>query len=361
MTFWRDAKLPLKTAIAAALSFVLYRALHLQHGYWATISAIIVMQSNIGRSLSESSNRIIGTAIGALIGAVVMAALHMNALSLAIAVGLTAIICTLLRLASSMRLACVTAAIVLLISESSAWRSGLNRFIDVVIGVIVALGVSLVWPARARDDLRSSLATTVRVLQQIFSAVVSCAFGESCDRHSIDAHRDRAYQLARTNNDLLRDVARERSEDSVLLAAIQQSVTRIRDHLLGMDYSARSMTNDTLAKSLIQSLKELTRAMDAAFSYLAADIGDDVHEPLPADLHPALQRLDQSFDQLRAQGAFRSYGSDELLRFYSLLYRLRQLVSELARCAEFANALDHSADSPVRIPVDAGYNQNTPS
>ena len=361
MSFWRDVKLPLKTAIAAALSFLTYRALHLPHGYWATISAIIVMQSNLGRSLSESLTRIIGTAIGAFMGALVMAMLGMNALSLAVAVGLTAILCTRLRLSTSMRLACVTAAIVLLINEGSAWRSGLNRFVDVVIGVIIALLVSLVWPARARNDLRRSLASTVRVLQQLFSAVLHCALREPCDVSEIDSYRASAYQLARSNTDLLGDVGRERSQDGVLLASVQQSVTRLRDHLLGMDYSARAMSGDTLAQSLIPALKALAVDIELAFTHLAADIADDVHEPLPADLTSALQRLDDEFDRLRAEGTFRTYSSDELLRFYSLLYRLRQLVSELSRCAEFANALDHSANSPVQIPADAGYNQNTPS
>jgi uncharacterized membrane protein YccC len=361
MSAWRAAKLPLKTAVAAAGAFIAYRTLHLPHGYWAPISAIIVMQSNLGRSLSESTNRIIGTAIGAITGALFTRLLGVNALSLAAAVAVTALFCTALRLTASMRLACVTASIVLLINEGSAWRSGLNRFIDVLLGVVIALLVSLAWPARARNDLRRSLSDTVRALQQLFLAIMTCCVGDPCDREAIDHQRSRAYQLARINADLLGDVARERSQDGVLLASIQQSVTRVRDHLLGMDYSARSMTHDRLAASLTPMLKNLSTDIDAAFADLAADIADDVHEPLPPGLKASLQLLDDEFDRLRAAGVFRTYGSDELLRFYSLLYRLRQLVSELERCADFANALDHSAISSTRIHSEAGYNEHTPS
>lgn len=361
MTSWRAAKLPAKTALAAALSFFAYRALRLPHGYWAPISAIIVMQSNLGRSLSESLNRVIGTAIGAVLGALFTRLMGVNGIALAVAVGVTALVCTLLRLATSMRLACVTAAIVLLINEGSAWQSGLNRFIDVVLGVIVALVVSLIWPARARDDLRRSLAQTVRVFRELSSAVLRRALGESRDFGTIDTLRTRAYELGRVNSDLLRDVSRERSEDGVLLASIQQSVTRLRDHLLGMDYSARSMAEDTLARSLAATLKRLAGDIELGFSQLADDIADDVHEPLPPDLKTALQQLDDEFDKLRASGALRTHSSDEMLRFYSLLYRLRQLVSELARCAEFANALDHSRISGAGIHSRAGYNESTPS
>jgi uncharacterized membrane protein YccC len=357
---WRAAKLPAKTALAAALSFFAYRALRLPHGYWAPISAIIVMQSNLGRSLSESLVRVIGTAIGAVLGALFTRLMGVNVISLFVAVGVTALVCKGLRLATSMRLACVTAAIVLLINEGSAWQSGLNRFIDVVLGVIVALVVSLIWPARARDDLRSSMAQTVRVLQELFSAVIARALGESSNVHAIDQFRMRAYELGRENSDLLRDVAQERSHDAVLLASIEQSVTRLCDHVVGMEYAARSMANATLAQSLASTLKRLAADLEAALSHLADDIADDVHEPLPPDLKNALQQLDDEFDRLRASGALRTHGTDEMLRFYSLLYRLRQLVSEVARCAEFANALDHSRISGAGIHSPAGYNQNTP-
>jgi uncharacterized membrane protein YccC len=259
-----------------------------------------------------------------------------------------------------MRLACVTAAIVLLINEGSPWRSGWNRFLDVALGVVIALLVSLIWPARARDDLRQSLAATMRELQALFSAVMSCCLADPCDTAAIDNHKSRIYQLARSNNDLLRDVDRERTAGGILLASIQQSITRLRDHLLGMDYSARQMARDSFYHPLIPRLRDLASAIEQAFAYIAHDIADTAAPPARLALEEPLARLDDDFASLRASGAARRHESEELLRFYSLFYRLRQLVAELTRCAEFANALDHSAHLNAGFEVNAGYNQRTP-
>jgi uncharacterized membrane protein YccC len=59
----------IKTAIAAVLTIVIYQSFNIPEGYWAAISAVIVMQANLGGSLSTSWNRLLGSAIGATVGA----------------------------------------------------------------------------------------------------------------------------------------------------------------------------------------------------------------------------------------------------------------------------------------------------
>ena len=57
-----------KTALAAALCWALARLFHLHDGYWGSISAIIVLQSNVGSTVNASRDRILGTIIGAIFG-----------------------------------------------------------------------------------------------------------------------------------------------------------------------------------------------------------------------------------------------------------------------------------------------------
>ena len=57
-----------KTALAAALCWWLALRLGLHDGYWGSISAIIVLQSNVGSTVNASRDRILGTLIGALLG-----------------------------------------------------------------------------------------------------------------------------------------------------------------------------------------------------------------------------------------------------------------------------------------------------
>jgi uncharacterized membrane protein YgaE (UPF0421/DUF939 family) len=147
MTIWLSrnfSRSRVELAIAAGIAGVvsLYAAsfLKLPQAYWAAISAFIVLQSNVAGTLGAARGRLIGTAIGAVIGAVFVRYLGRSPLWLALAVILTVLLCQGLGLEDSYRLACVTVAIVMLInSASSAWMAAGYRFLEVALGIIVAV------------------------------------------------------------------------------------------------------------------------------------------------------------------------------------------------------------------------------
>src|SRR6185437_8932795 len=57
-----------KTALAAGLCWWIALRLGVHDGYWGAISAIIVLQSNFGATITASRDRILGTMIGAAFG-----------------------------------------------------------------------------------------------------------------------------------------------------------------------------------------------------------------------------------------------------------------------------------------------------
>jgi uncharacterized membrane protein YgaE (UPF0421/DUF939 family) len=135
--------LAIATGIAGIASLYLASILRLPQGYWAAISSFIVLQSNIAATLSAARNRLIGTAIGAMLGAVFVRYLGTHPLWLGLAVVLTVLICQALGLEDSYRLACVTVAIVMLIgSAHSAWVTAGYRFLEVALGIIVAVPIA---------------------------------------------------------------------------------------------------------------------------------------------------------------------------------------------------------------------------
>src|ERR1039458_9625325 len=128
-----------KTALAAALCWWLAERFGLHDGYWGAISAIIVLQSNFGSTISASRDRLLGTAIGALIGFSFtgFGALPWNYM-LAVLTAVT--VCGLLGLRSSSRLAGVTITIVMLVQQGgSHWTIALDRVAQVLLGIVVAL------------------------------------------------------------------------------------------------------------------------------------------------------------------------------------------------------------------------------
>ena len=138
-----------RTTVAAVVSMLLARLLKLPEFYWAPISAIVIIQSTIDpRTLAWQ--RFAGTALGAALGALIATFLSASALVYAVAIFLCGVFCALLRFRGAYRFAAITISIVLLIAHTRPpWIVASHRFVEVSVGIAVALGLSEVWPSRA--------------------------------------------------------------------------------------------------------------------------------------------------------------------------------------------------------------------
>ncbi|MGA7381184.1 MAG: FUSC family protein [Terriglobales bacterium] len=116
-------------------------------GLLAAISAFVVMGSDVGATVVASRDRLIGTAIGAALGAAFVALWGAHLVWFGMAVAVTVLVCESLGLGQSYRLACVTVAIVMLINTAgSPWKSATYRFLEVALGIVVALVISALPP-----------------------------------------------------------------------------------------------------------------------------------------------------------------------------------------------------------------------
>ena len=139
-----------KTGLAAAAAFYLARFLGLPESYWAAISAIIVMYSDLSRTLKASGTRLVGTAIGVSIGGGFAALFGPRLWAFAVAVMLTLLVCGLFGFAEAARLAGVAVAIVMLASHPGRpWTAAVHRFLEVSFGTVIAVLFSAIpWPKR---------------------------------------------------------------------------------------------------------------------------------------------------------------------------------------------------------------------
>ena len=140
-----------KTGLAAVLAFYLARFLNLPESYWAAISAIIVMYSDVSRTMKASGQRLVGTAIGVSMGGAFAALFGQRLWAFGIAVTITVFLCGLLGFADAARLAGVAVAIVMLASHPGRpWTAALHRFLEVSFGIVISVLVSAVnWPSRS--------------------------------------------------------------------------------------------------------------------------------------------------------------------------------------------------------------------
>jgi uncharacterized membrane protein YgaE (UPF0421/DUF939 family) len=145
-----------RTTIAALVSLLVARLFRLPEAYWATVTTLVVMQSTFGAAFTVSWHRFLGSAIGAAAGALLATYFGSNAAMFAVGIFVMGILCAILRLDRvAYRFAGVTLAIVMLIARSSPpWIVAVHRFIEVSVGIAVALTITAVWPeAQTSPDL----------------------------------------------------------------------------------------------------------------------------------------------------------------------------------------------------------------
>ena len=137
----------LRLATAAVASMLLARLLKMPEYYWAPISTIVIVQSTIPpRTLGWQ--RFVGTALGAVIGAALATFFTPSAVVYGLAILASGVLAWLLRGWGAFRFAAITLSIVMLIPRTRApWIAGWHRFLEVSLGIAVALAVTAIWPA----------------------------------------------------------------------------------------------------------------------------------------------------------------------------------------------------------------------
>jgi uncharacterized membrane protein YgaE (UPF0421/DUF939 family) len=137
-----------RTAVAAVASVMAARLFRLPETYWAPITTLVITQSSLGAALKISSQRFVGTALGALAGGIVASYFGPHVLIFGATVFILGSLCAVPQLdRSAYRFGGVTLAIVMLVPRTDpAWLIAFHRFAEVSIGIGVALLFAWMWP-----------------------------------------------------------------------------------------------------------------------------------------------------------------------------------------------------------------------
>ena len=316
-----------KTALAAALCWWLALRFGLHDGYWGSISAIIVLQSNVGSTVNASRDRLLGTLIGALFGFAfsMFGAVPWNYI---LAVLAAIIVCGLLGLRNSSRLAGVTITIIMLVhKEGSLWGLAVDRVLEVVLGIVVALAVTtLVLPDRARLRLRDGLAQEFLLLGGFFEAILEGFRGTTSG--NLSALRDDVQARLRKNNQLLEHARNEPSGGQGWqegLSMLSQFGRSLFDALLALQFSVEGSREDRFALQLEPELGKLAVDIRSGFNHVAGRIHSwrfDV-SPQGMNLEQDIAELEARMDTVRHTGI--GFSQAEILRAYAVQLHLKQI------------------------------------
>jgi uncharacterized membrane protein YccC len=315
-----------KTALAAALSWWLAQRFGWRDGYWGSISAIIVLQSNVGSTIDASRDRVLGTLIGAAFGFSFsfFGAVPWNYILAVIA---AVIVCGLLGLRNSSRLAGVTITIVMLVHQSGPrWSLAMDRVSEVMLGIVVALAVTtLVLPDRARLRLRDGLAREFLVLGAFFEAIAQGFRGVPDE--DLPRLREDALAMLRDNNQLLEAARNEPSGGPGWregLNMLSQFGRSLFDALVALEISVKGSHGDAYAQQLEPALGKLAADIGNGFQHVAGRIHSWRFDVAPQmSLEEDIEQLEARMDEVRHTGA--AYPQSEILRAYALQLHLKQI------------------------------------
>jgi uncharacterized membrane protein YccC len=324
-----------KTALAAGLCYWLATLVHLQDGYWGSISAIIVLQSNVGSTVTASRDRMIGTLIGALFGGAF--SLLGTGLWLYLLAVITAMVtCTLLGLKNSSRLAGVTVTILMLVHRSGGnWTLPAHRVLEVLLGIVVALLIStLVLPSRAQHRLRDGLAQGYLRMAPLFEAIMQEFCGQAAEQIE-EQWRD--VEAGIEADGQLLDAARHEPSSSVAslegLSMLHQFQLEIVVLLKALHVAVKDGDSNQYAAQLEPELGKLRVDIGRGLQYLATCVHRWRFSDAPSglSLEEDVAALEQKMADVRPTGF--SFPQAEILRAYAVQLHLRQL-ARLVRASQ---------------------------
>jgi uncharacterized membrane protein YccC len=336
-----------RVTVAAALAYELATRLDLPQGFWAVITAIIVMQSSVGGTLAASIERMVGTVGGAVVGAAV--AVVGSWTKMPEVLELVAAIIPLSIAASvyqSMRIAPVTAAILLLANPSNIdpLLSAADRVLEIALGSVVGLAVAiLVFPARAHGTLVDKAAQTITLLAEVLRNMLADLDGIRDDAAFARLHERIRASLAEAETAGV-EAERERSShltDDPDPATLLRAIRRLRHTVILI---GRASTEPLPEPALPHFLEPLHRIDDAMAEYLVSlsrSIQRRLPPPSPETVNAALDGYDQAMLLVWKQPRTRDMPLNAVGRIFALSFALEQLRENARDLRDRAEELTH--------------------
>lgn len=141
-----EVRYGLQLSVSVAIAYLIPWALNLPEGFWAVMSALIVMRSRTGSTLGEGWGRFKGTLAGTLAGLFGVWLFTLGMLTTSVTLGVIAVMAFIAGIVPALRSAPITALIILSsggIAGQSAWQVAGLRIVEIVIGIGVSLAVTL--------------------------------------------------------------------------------------------------------------------------------------------------------------------------------------------------------------------------
>ncbi|MFT3939546.1 MULTISPECIES: FUSC family protein [Rhodopseudomonas] len=325
--------LALRITLAALLALGVAQSLHLHLPLWAVLTAIIVTQTSVGRSLKTAGDYLVGTIGGAIYGgAITIFVPHHSELGLLGALALAvAPLALIVAIKPNLNVATVTAIIVLLvptITKVEPLASAIDRVLEVGVGAIVGLAVSfVVLPSRAQGLALAAAARSLELMADALGALLA-GLTKGLDNDALHRLQDGIGASLVTLAEIGAEAQRERNAGLSRgpdVAPLVRTLLRLRHDLVMVGRSATAPLPPSLQERLGGAIDNLRLA---ATSHLAAcaEALRQRHAPPPlGPMEQALAAYAAEVAAVRRDGLIRALPGDQAERFFALGFAMEQL------------------------------------
>jgi len=260
----------LRIAIVTTAAVLLSTALHLNHGYWVTLTAVVILQPFAAATRQKALQRIVGTVLGAMFVAGLTAVFHGDAVVLVVIAVFTMLCVALLPLNYGAYAVFGTPAFVLLAETSAGdWHLAGLRIVNTLIGGALALiGATVLWPGEERQRLPEFAAASLRATKELFDGAIVLLGDPRADIGRLrDARRRLALAASNAEESFQRLLSEHRGPPEHLEAIMTVLVYTRR--LAASSAALALVGNATNATPADPPLEPFARTVDAVFADLA--------------------------------------------------------------------------------------------
>jgi uncharacterized membrane protein YccC len=330
---WGELRLALRVTVAATLALASAQVLGLPLPLWAVLTAMVVTQLSVGRSLKATIDYLAGTVGGAVFGTVIAVAIpHAGEPGVLIVLALAVAPLSLIAaMAPRFTIAPATAVIVILLpmtTHSTSLVSALDRVMEVILGGGIGLMVSfLIVPSNAHRLAIETAAATLEQMALAFAALFQ-GLERGLDRPALHLAQDHIGQALGRLETLGAEAERERTARLAREPVIRPLLTcllRLRHDLVMIGRVAFTPLPDALRERLRGPLATVETAITGHLRDAGAAILARRGPPSADTVESALAAFAAEVTTLRAQRMTAPLTDDEAERFFALGFVLEQM------------------------------------
>lgn len=343
----------LRVVIAVVAAFAVVKLFGLPQGWWAVITALLVVQTSVGGSLKAALDRLWGTMAGAFYGALVAIAIpHASDIGLGIAIAAAILPLAFLAAVNAIfRVAPVTALIVMLPiygPTSDPLISAADRVFEIIIGNIVALAVTFViLPARAHGQLREAAARVASLNADLMERLID-GLTRDQGRQSVPPLHAKIRAALKQTETAAEEAARERKmrvSDDPDPEPVVRTLYRVRHDLVMVGRAAAKPLPEPVLAELGPQLATLHRDASAVLRGISGALiahlpapGIDAYQASVRSLAQAIETLAENRQRLP---------QPEAARLFTLRFALEQLGDDMRDLAARTSELAKKKTAPA--------------